>query len=102
MVPGAVVANVANLLPPVLFVLAASLIYMRYAGTPAVQGALLMVRYTVVALIAAIAIKLLDTSHLLDVKVLPVLIIAFLLMTLTKVHPAIVIIGASLYGGFMH
>ena len=101
-VPGAVVANVANLLPPVLFVLVASLIYTRYAGTPAVQGALLMVRYAVVALIAAIAIKLLDTSHLLDIKVLPVLIIAFLLMTLTKVHPAIVIIGAALYGGFIH
>lgn len=100
-VPGAVVANVANLLPPVLFVLVASLIYTRYAGTPAVQGALLMVRYAVVALIAAIAIKMLDTSHLFDVKVFPVLILAFLLMTLTKVHPALVIIGAALYGGLM-
>ena len=100
-VPGAIVANVANLLPPVLCMMAASLIYSRYAGAPAVRGALLMVRYAVIAMIAAVAVKLVDKSHLIDLRVAPVVIIAFLLLTLTRVHPAFIIIGAALYGGLI-
>jgi chromate transporter len=99
--PGAVVANVANLLPPVLFMTVASLLYARYGGTQAVRSALVMVRYAVAAMIVAIAIKLMDASHLLDVKVLAVVIAAFLLLTFTRIHPALVIIGAALYGGLI-
>lgn len=98
-VPGAIVANVANLMPPVLFMMLASLLYTRFSGRPSVGAALHMVRYAVFAMIVAIAIKLVDTSHLLDLKVLPVVVVSFLLLTLTKVHPALVIIGAALYGG---
>lgn len=100
-VPGAVVANVANLLPPVLFMIAASLIYSRYAGKLAVQGALLMVRYTVFAMIIAIAIKLVDASHLLELKVLAAVVVAFLLMVVAKVHPALVIVAAAIYGALV-
>ena len=98
-IPGAIVANVANLLPPVLFMMLASLLYTRFGGARSVGAALHMVRYAVFAMIVAIAIKLVDTSHLLDLKVLPVVVVSFLLLTLTKVHPAFVIIGAALYGG---
>ena len=37
-IPGAIVANVANLLPPVLFMTVASLVYLRYGGVPAVRA----------------------------------------------------------------
>ena len=81
-------ANVANLLPPVLFMTVASLVYLRYGGVPAVRGALGMVRYAVFAMMIAIAVKLVDTSRLADLKVLPVVLVAFLLLRLTSVHPA--------------
>jgi len=97
-IPGAIVANVGNLLPPVLFMLIASFIYSRYAGKPAVQGALLMVRYAVFAMLLAIAIKLVDASHLLELKVLIAVIVAFLLLAVAKVHPALVIVAAAIYG----
>ena len=100
-VPGAVVANVANLLPPVLFIMAASLVYSRFRDVARVRAALHMVRYAVFAMIVAIGIRLVDKGQLLTPKVLVVVIISFLLLTLTKVHPAFVILGAALYGGLI-
>lgn len=100
-VAGAIVANVANLLPPVLCMTVASLLYLRYGAAPSVQGALAMVRYAVVAMLVAIALKLVHTHGPFDLKALPVLVASFLLLTLTKIHPALVIIAAALYGGFV-
>lgn len=100
-IPGAVVANVANLLPPFLFMLAATLIYSRYGGAPAVRNAMQMVRWAVFAMIIAVAIKLIDVKHPLEWKYVPVIVVSFLLLTLTKVHPALVIVAAALYGGFI-
>jgi chromate transporter len=100
-IAGALIANIANLLPPVLFIMAASLLYTRYGTAPAVRGAMQMVRYAVFAMILALAVKLVDTSHLLEWKYLPVIVVSFLLLTLTKVHPALIIILAALYGGFI-
>ena len=100
-VPGAIVANIANLLPPVLFIMAASLVYSRIRDVPRVRTALHMVRYAVFAMIVAIGIRLVDKGQLLAPKVLVVVIISFLLLTLTKVHPAFVIMGAALYGGLI-
>jgi len=98
-VPGAIVANVANLLPPVLFMVVASVLYVKYGRLPAVRAGLGMVRYAVIAMIVAVAVKLVDMSHLFSIKVLPVVVVAFLLFTLTRVHPALIIVGAALYGG---
>ncbi len=100
-VPGAAVANIANLLPPVVFMVVASVLYARYRDTQWAAGALRMVRYAVVAMIIGIAIKLTDAHQLLDVRVLPVVVVSFLLLILTKVHPAFIIVGAAIYGGFM-
>jgi chromate transporter len=100
-VPGAIVANVANLLPPVLFMLVASLVYSRYAHKPAVQSALLMVRYAVFAMLIAVAIKLVDASHLIQLKVLAAVVAAFLLLVVAKVHPALVMVAAAIYGALV-
>lgn len=97
--PGAIVANLANLLPPVLFIAMASLIYSRYRDVPRLGAALQMVRYAVFAMIVAVAVRLVDRSHLLEPKVLFVVILSFLLLTLTRTHPAFVIIGAAVLGG---
>ncbi|MBN2130659.1 MAG: chromate transporter [Sedimentisphaerales bacterium] len=100
-IPGAIIANIANLLPPVLFIMMASLVYSRYRDAPRVGAALQMVRYAVFAMIVAIAIRLVDKGHLLEPKVLLVVAVSFLLLTLTKTHPALVIIGAAVFGGMV-
>ncbi len=100
-IPGAAVANIANLLPPVLFMIAATLVYSRYGGAPAVRSAMQMVRWAVFAMIIAVALKLIDTNHPLEWKYVPVIAVSFLLLTLTKVHPALIIVAAALYGGFI-
>lgn len=100
-VPGAAVASVGNLLPPVLFMMLAAVVYRKYSGASSVRGALEMVRYAVVAMIIAIGIRMMDRSHLLDPKVLLIVVVAFLLLTLTRIHPALVIIGAAVYGGLV-
>jgi chromate transporter len=100
-IPGAAVANLANLLPPALFIALASLVYARYSGKPGVRGALQMVRYAVFAMMIAIALKLIDTSHLLELKYVPVVVISFLLLLMTNVHPALIIVAAALYGGLV-
>jgi chromate transporter len=100
-IPGAVVANVANLLPPVLFMAMASWLYLKWGKTPAVQGALLMVRYAVIAMIVAVAVRLVHVNQLTDLKVLAVVIVAFLLLVVAKIHPAFVIIAAAVYGALV-
>jgi chromate transporter len=100
-VSGAIVANIANLLPPVFFMMVASLAYSRYKGVPSIRAAFEMVQYAVFAMILAAAIRLVDTSHFLQLKYLSVIAVSFVLFTLTKVHPALIIIGAALYGGLI-
>ena len=97
-IPGAIVANVANLLPPVLFIMAASLVYSRYRESPRVGAALQMVRYAVFAMIVAVAMRLVDRGHLLEPKVVLVVVLSFLLLTLTRTHPAFIILGAAVLG----
>jgi chromate transporter len=99
--PGAIVANIANLFPPALLMIVAALAYSRYKGIPSVKGALEMVRYAVAAMIIAIAIRSVNASHFLQVKYLLVFIVSFLLLALAKVHPALVVLGAALYGGLV-
>jgi hypothetical protein len=55
----------------------------------------------VFAMMIAIALKLIDTSHLLELKYVPVVVISFLLLLMTKVHPALIIVAAALYGGLV-
>jgi chromate transporter len=98
---GVIVANIANLLPPALLMIVASVLYSKYRSIPSVKAALEMVRYAVLAMIVAIAIRLVDTSHLLQFKYLSVLVISLAIFTLTKVHPAFIIIGAAIYGGLI-
>jgi chromate transporter len=100
-VPGAIVANVANLLPPVLFMVAASWLYLKWGKAPAARGALLMVRYAVIAMIIAVALKLVKVDQLMDLRVVAVTVAAFLLLILAKVHPAFVILGAAVFGALI-
>ena len=97
-VPGAVVANFANLLPPVLFIMLASLIYSKYKDVPFIKAGLEMIRYAVFAMIIAVAVRLVDKTQVFQLKYLFVIVASFVLFFLTRIHPAFIIIGAGLFG----
>ncbi len=100
-VPGAVVANFANLLPAVLFIMLASLVYSKYKDIPFIKAGLEMVRYVVVAMIIAVAMQLVDKTQVFQLKYLFVIVVSFVLFFLTKIHPAFIIIGAGLLGAML-
>jgi chromate transporter len=98
-VPGVIVANFANMLPPLLLMLLISLVYAKFKHIDVVKGALEMARYAVIALIVGIALKMINVGDLAQFKYLIVILISFALFVFTKIHPAFIIIGAALYGG---
>jgi chromate transporter len=100
-IPGAVVANLGNLLAPVIIIIFASILYAKYKNLPAVKGAFNMIQLVVFAMIIAVAFQLLNVGQLFQLKSLLVIVVAFALFFLTKVHPALIIIGAGILGAFL-
>jgi len=100
-VPGAIVANLGNLLPPVLFIMLATLVYSKYKDVPFIKGGLETIQYAVFAMIIAVAIQLVDKGQVFQLKYLFVIAVSFALFVLTKVHPAFIIIGAGLFGAMI-
>ncbi len=100
-VPGAIVANIANLLPPVLFVMLASLLYSRYKDIPFVKAGLEMIQYAVFAMIIAVAVQLVDKSHIFQLKYVVIIAGTFALFLCTKLHPALIIIGVGVLGAIL-
>jgi chromate transporter len=97
-VPGAIVANLANLLPAVLFITAAMLLYSKYKDIPFIKAGLEAIQFAVFAMIIAVAIQLVDKTQVFQLKYLFVVAASFVLFFLTKIHPAFIIIGAGLLG----
>jgi chromate transporter len=100
-IPGAIIANIANLLPPVLFVMLASLLYSRYKDIPFIRAGFEMVQYAIFAMIIAVAIQLVDKSHILQLKYIIVVIASFGLFLYAKVHPAFIIIATGILGAVL-
>lgn len=97
-VPGVIVANIANLLPPVLFVILASFFYSRYKDITFIKAGLEMVQYAVFAMIIAVAIQLVDKSQIFQLKHIIIIAASFGLFFYAKVHPAFIIIAAGILG----
>jgi len=97
-IPGAIVANIANMLPPVLLILFAARLYLKYKDVPAVRSAFTMAQYAVFAMILAVAIQLVNKPQLLQVKHLAVVVAAFSLFLFTQIHPVFVILAAAAFG----
>lgn len=100
-VPGAIVANVANLLPPVLFVIIASMLYSRFKNVTFVKASLEMIQYAVFAMIIAVAIQLVDKSLIFQLKHIIIIVASFALFFYAKVNPAIIIVSAGVLGAII-
>ncbi len=95
---GAVAANLGNLLAPAVLVLFASFFYIKYRNLPAVVRAFNMIQLVVFSMIIAVAFQLVAPDQLLNLKNLIIILASFALFIYTKIHPALIIIGAGILG----
>ncbi len=100
-VPGAIAANLGNLLVPALLIIYASVLYTKYKNLPSVKGAFAMVQLAVFAMIIAVAFRLINIHQLLQLRSLLAVILFFFLFIFTKIHPALIIITAAILGAFL-
>ena len=100
-IPGVVVTNIGNLLGPMILFIFALSFYSKYKNLPSVKGAFNMIQLAVFAMIIAVAFQLINVSQLMQFKSLLLIVISFILFIYTKVHPALIIIGAGALGAFL-
>lgn len=97
--PGALLANLGNILAPTLLVIFASVFYTKYKNTPAFKGAFEAIRFCVFAMIIAVAFQTIDIRNLMQAKGILIVVLSFAIFIFTKIHPAIIIISAGILGG---
>lgn len=100
-VPGAILANLGNLLAPALLVFFASLFYAKYSKLPAVKSAFNMVQLVMFAMIISVAFQLVNVSQLIQPRNAAIVITAAILFLYTKIHPALIIVCAGFLGVFL-
>ncbi len=97
-VPGAILANVGNLLSPVILIVIATFFYSRFKDVPMIKNAFDAIQLVVFAMILAVAFQTINLQQMLNYKILILVVVAFLLFVFTKLHPAFIILGAGLIG----
>lgn len=97
-IAGAIVANLGNLLGPVISVIFVLGLYSKYKHIPAVRGAFNMIQLAVFAMIIAVAFQLIYVNQLMQIKNILIVVVSFTLFVYTKIHPALIIIGAGILG----
>lgn len=100
-IPGAIAANLGNLLAPALLIIFATYIYSKYKDFPAFKAAFTMIQYAVFAMIIAVAVQLVDRTHIFELKHISIIAASFLLFAFTRVPPAFIIISAGLLGAMI-
>lgn len=98
---GAIWASIGILVPPILIVTIISAFFWSFAENPWVQHALTGVRACVCALIINSTIRLYRKA-VLDVPTFLVFLAVFLLAAFVGLSPAILVIGAGLFGLAYH
>lgn len=97
-VSGVILANLGNILAPMLLVIFASVFYTRYKDYPVIKSTFSAIRLSVFAMIIAVAFQVIDIRSLIQAKALLIIILSFIIFIYTKIHPAIVIVLAGIVG----
>ncbi len=100
-IPGAIMANIGNLLAPAILVLLAASFYIKYKENPFVNGAFRMIELVIFAMIIAVAFQTVNVSQLLKFRNIIVVAVSFGLFLYTKIHPALIIVLGGLIGVFL-
>ena len=97
-ISGAISANLGNLFAPALLIVFGVVVYTRYKDLEIVRRAFDRIHFAILAMIIAVAFRLVNVNHLMQFKNILILVISFILFIYTKVHPALIVIGAGVFG----
>ena len=100
-IPGAIMANIGNLLAPAVLILLATFIYVRYKDNPSFNGAFKMIELVIFAMIIAVAFQTINMNQLLNFRNIIVVVVSLILFMYTKIHPALIIIFGGILGAFL-
>ncbi len=100
-IPGAIVANVANLLAPALLILFATYFYANYKNNLYIKNAFSTIQLAVFAMIIAVAFQSVNIAQLTRPLSLIIVVVVFSLFTFTMIHPAFILIGVGIVGAFL-
>ena len=100
-IPGAIVANLGNVLGPAIIIAFVMGLYVKYRHLPSVKGALRFIELAVFALIIAVSFKMVNLTELLQIKNILIVVVSFVLFLYTKTHPALIILGAGVLGAVL-
>jgi chromate transporter len=100
---GAVVAVFATVAPSLILMIVLLNILLKYKSSPKVKRLTLYVRPVIAILLGVMAWEFFTESYngIGIWQTLLIAVISFLLIERWKIHPAFVILGAFVYGGFM-
>lgn len=100
-IPGLLLANLGNLLAPVLLVVFASIFYKKYKDLPAVKSAFSMVQLVMFAMLISLAFQLISVNQLIQPKNLIIVIVTIIFFIYTKINPVFIILCAGILGVFL-
>ncbi|NQT46267.1 MAG: chromate transporter [Candidatus Omnitrophica bacterium] len=100
-IPGAIAANIGNMLTPVILAIFAMGLYTRYKDNPSVKGAFETVQLVVFAMIIAVAFRMIDVNKVMGLRGIIIVVASFALFIYTKIHPAAIIITAGILGALL-
>ncbi|MDP3732471.1 MAG: chromate transporter [Candidatus Omnitrophota bacterium] len=95
---GAILANLGNILGPVILIIFASRFYLKYKDSPSINGAFNMIQLVILAMIVAVAFQLVNINQLAQLKNVLIIVLSFIIFSYTKINPALIIIAAGLWG----
>jgi len=73
-------------------------LYTKYKDLPNVSRGFKGIELAVFAMIIAVALKLININQLADFKSALIIVLSFVMFMFTKVHPALIILGAGSLG----
>jgi len=97
-IPGVIIANLGNLLPPALIILGVSSIFTKYQDHQLFKDAFAVIKLAVITMIISVALKMLDLKTIVQPKPAMIMTGSFVLFYFLDVHPAVVILFAGLIG----
>lgn len=97
-IPGIIVANVANMLAPVVLILIATVLFNKHKDVVQVKSAFSMIQIVIFAMIIAVAFKSIEITTLINLRNFIVILASFYLFMFTKIHPALIIFFAGIIG----
>lgn len=106
-ISGALISCIGVTLPSLLLILIVGKLFFTFQDHPIVKAAFYGLRPTIIGVIAYAAIKfaisngIIGGSNFIDIKSAVLLVIAFVLLIRTKIHPAYLILASGIIGIFL-